>query len=246
MCHFSCRPTVIRPIAAVDLPRKTAIDTLDTGAALEWETRLFEEVSRRPKKHFLKLWQGTQSLVAPKKLAAKSGFKAAAAELGMAGWPVHVRATGGDATPQGPGIVNVTHVYTWASGGPFDIPAAYHRICRPIEAALGQGAAHGWQPGAFCDGAYNVQWNGLKFAGTALRFRPCRDDKSSHTVLAHALMLFEPPSSVAIAAINQFLTRLGEQRTIRYDAHTGLPSGQSAEDFLTRLLDAFNAPADAD
>ncbi|MEM9427790.1 MAG: protein ligase [Pseudomonadota bacterium] len=215
------------------------IETLDTRAALEWEMRLFDEVARRPEKRFLKLWQGSQSLVAPKKLAARPGFDAASEVLARAGWPVHVRATGGDATPQGPGIVNVTHVYTWPSGGAFDIPAAYRRICAPIEAALGEGAAHGWQPGAFCDGAYNVQWNGLKFAGTALRFRPCRDDRSSHTVLAHALMLIEPPDEEAIGAINRLLGHLDEPRLIRSDAHTGLPGGVTLAEFVQRLSAAF-------
>lgn len=217
------------------------IPTLDTGDALAWEVKLFDEVARRPEKRFVKLWQGTESLVAPKKLAAKPGFADVSAQLSASGWPVHVRATGGDATPQGPGILNVTHVYTWPSGGPFDIPAAYERLCRPIEAALGAGAAHGWQPGAFCDGAYNVQWNGLKFAGTAMRFRPCASDKSRHTVLAHALMLVEPPGAPAIAAINRFLHLLGEDREIDLAAHTGLPADQTAEDFITRLLAEFDA-----
>ena len=216
------------------------VETLETGAALEWETRLFDEVSRHPGKRYLKVWQGSQSLVAPKKLAIKPGFPEAAGALAAEGWPVHVRATGGDATPQGPGIVNVTHVYTHASGGPFDIAAAYRRLCTPIERALGEGAAHGWQPGAFCDGAFNVQWNGLKFAGTALRYRPGRVDKSSHTVLAHALMLFEPPTADAIHSINRLLGLLGEPRVISPEAHTGLPRGQSAESFLDRLVAAFS------
>lgn len=217
------------------------IDRLDTGEALDWETRLFEDISRHPQKRVLKFWQGSQGLAVPKKISAKPRFAEAARLSAAAGWPVHVRATGGDVTPQGQGIVNVTHVYTWNSDGPFDIAAAYRRLCTPIERALGPGAAHGWQPGAFCDGAYNVQWNGLKFAGTALRLRPCRSDRSQHTVLAHALMLFEPPSPAAIAALNRFLTTLGEDRTIRQDAHTGLPNGQTAEDFVACLTAAFAA-----
>ncbi|MCG6882848.1 MAG: hypothetical protein LJE62_03730 [Silicimonas sp.] len=216
------------------------IETLDIGEALAWETRLFEEAARHPEKRFLKAWQGPQALVAPKKLAAKPGFAEASHALEAIGWPVHVRATGGDVTPQGPGIVNVTHVYTWPSRGPFDIAAAYDRLCEPIEAALGAGASRGWQPGAFCDGAYNVQWNGLKFAGTAMRFRPGRQNKSSHTVLAHALMLFRPPPEAAIAALNRFLDMLGEDREISLDAHTGLPDGQQEDSFLTALRAAFD------
>ncbi|MEO0916701.1 MAG: protein ligase [Pseudomonadota bacterium] len=217
------------------------VTTLDTGDALAWEARLFEEVSRHPEKSFVKLWQGSQSLVAPKKLAAKAAFSSVSQTLAKAGWPVHVRATGGDATPQGPGILNVTHVHTWQSGGAFDIPGAYHRLCAPIEAALGAGAAHGWQPGAFCDGAYNVQWNGLKFAGTAMRFRPCPTNKSCHTVLAHALMLLEPPAPAAIGAINMFLAGLEEPRVIQKQAHTGLPDGMTVEDFIKRLRLEFDA-----
>lgn len=215
------------------------IERMDTGRALAWETRLFDEVSRHPEKSFLKVWEGTQSLVAPKKLAALPAFSDVASRLADRGWPVHVRATGGDVTPQGPGILNVTHVYTWQSDGPFDIAGGYERLCGPIEVALGAGASRGWQPGAFCDGAYNVQLNGLKFAGTAMRFRPGRENKSSHTVLAHALMLIAPPGKESIAAINRFLSDLDEPRIIQQDAHTGLPDGLTAEDFTTRLVDAF-------
>lgn len=217
------------------------IDVLETGIALDWEARLFDEVSQHPERRFLKFWQGTQSLVAPKKLAALPHFSKAATEMEAEGWPVHIRATGGDVTPQGPGIVNVTHVYTWPSGGPFDIPAAYDRLCTPIQRALGPGATRGWQPGAFCDGAYNVQWQGLKFAGTALRSRPGRVDKSSHTVLAHALMLFRPPSEAAITAINRFLCTVGEDRTIVREAHASLPGTETAENFLTRIAAAFES-----
>ncbi len=217
------------------------IERLATGAALDWEARLFDEVSKHPHKSFLKVWQGSQALVAPKKLAALPGFPDVARGMAAEGWPVHIRATGGDVTPQGPGIVNLTHVYTWPSGGPFDIPAAYDRLCSPIEQALGPGATRGWQPGAFCDGAYNVQWQDLKFAGTALRLRPGREDKSSHTVLAHALMLFKPPSAGAIDAINRFLSELGEGRVIDPAAHASLPERVDAENFLTRLADAFES-----
>ena len=72
-----------------------------------------------------------------------------------------------------------------------------------------------------------------------MRFRPCRHDKSSHTVLAHALMLFEPPKPAAIAALNRFLSALEEPRVIDADAHTGLPDPLAAEDFVARLNELF-------
>jgi lipoate-protein ligase A len=217
------------------------IETCEAGDALSREIELLDRVSRDPDQRFLWIWQAPQSLVAPRKLSTLPMYTDAARELSADGWPVSLRSTGGDVTPQGPGIVNVTHVYSGRPATSFDLAENYGLLCLPIEQALGQGASRGWQPGAFCDGAYNVQWNGLKFAGTAMRFRQCRADKSRYAVLAHALMLFEPPSTAAITAINRFLGRLGEARQIDPTAHTGLPDGVSPDDFLNRLHHAFAA-----
>jgi lipoate-protein ligase A len=142
-------------------------------------------------------------------------------------------------TPQGLGIVNVTHVYSRPPKEKFDLDREYDRLCRPIEVALGDGATRGWQPGAFCDGAHNVQWSGLKFAGTAMRFRPCKADKTRYAVLAHALMLMSPPTDAAIDALNQFLSGLDQDRQIDPVAHTGLPPGMTQNVFLSRLLAGF-------
>jgi len=168
------------------------------------------------------------------------GFLDASRQLAVSGWPVHQRSSGGDATPLGQGIVTVSHVYASEPGKSFDLKDEYARLCSPIEKALGAGASRGWQPGAFCDGAYNVQWNGLKFAGTAMRFRRCKGGSSRMAVLAHALMLFQPPTPEAIEAINRFLRILSEDREIRPEAHTGLPVGTDPELFVKRLGAAFD------
>ncbi len=215
------------------------VETWDTAEALEHEIELLERVSRDPESRFLWFWQAQQSLVAPRKLGAKPDFATAAVDLTAEGWPVLLRSTGGDVTPQGPGIVNVTHVYVCPPDTRFDLEQQYDRLCAPIEAALGKGASRGWQPGAFCDGAHNVQWQGRKFAGTAMRFRQARADKSRYAVMAHALMLFAPPPEPAIDAINRFLELIDEPRVISAEAHTGLPESESAEAFLKRLVEEF-------
>ena len=215
------------------------IETLDTGRALARELELLDRVSRDPSQRLLWLWQGSQSLVVPRKLAVHPRFTDAQAELSSSGWTVETRATGGDATPQGKGIVNVTHVYALPPSAHFDMDAEYDRLCSPIETALGPRASRGWQPGAFCDGAHNVQWNGLKFAGTAMRFRPSRADRSRVTVMAHALMLFDRPEEHAIAAINRLLSALDQDRVIQIGAHTGLPPGKDPETFCAHLIAAF-------
>ena len=212
------------------------IDTLDIAAALEREMELLVQTSADPSQIHIWFWQSGQALVAPRKLAVKPGFDDACGVLSKRGWPVQTRATGGDVTPQGPGIVNATLVF--APMGPPHIPNNYDRICAPMEATLGPLASRGWNPGAFCDGEYNVQWNGLKFAGTAQRLKKIKGTNRS-AVLAHALMLIQPPSQDAIDALNLFLDLLGEPRQITQGCHTGLPTGVSQEDFLQRLKAAY-------
>lgn len=213
------------------------VETLDAGRALAHEMALLAEVSEAPSERRLWLWDSPPALVAPKKMASLPGFTAASEALAARGWPVHLRATGGDVTPQGPGIVNVTHVYTVKKVTDFSIEAEYDRLCTPIEAALGPGSARGWMPGAFCDGAHNVQYRGRKFAGTAMRFRPAAGDRSRMAVMAHALMLFEPVTTEAIDALNAFLEAVAEPRRIVQDAHGALPG--DPEGFLARLEAAF-------
>lgn len=215
------------------------IETLDAGAALAREGEMLGAVAGDAAQRHLWLWQSPQCLVAPRKLGLLPGFEGVARDLAAQGWPVHLRGSGGDVTPQGPGIVNVTHVYTSPPTKRFDLDGEYGRLCAPIETALGQGATRGWQPGAFCDGAHNVQWNGLKFAGTAMRFRPSRAAPGCYAVMAHALMLFEPPSAQAITMLNRFLEGLDQGRVIERAAHTGLPSGVTARAFVARLVAAF-------
>ena len=215
------------------------VETLDAEDAMAREAELLADVSNDPSKRTLWLWQSPDSLIAPRKLSKLPGYEDVARTLKSDGWPIALRSTGGDVTPQGSGIVNITHVYARPPKEKFDLEREYDRLCTPIETALGDRATRGWQPGAFCDGAHNVQWNGLKFAGTAMRFRPCKADKTRYAVLAHALMLMEPPSEDAISALNTFLKKLKEPRSIDIRAHTGLPDGLSRDAFLTRLLAAF-------
>jgi len=217
------------------------VEILAAGVALEREACLLAEVSEDPSKRFVWLWQSPQGLIAPRKLSKLPGYDRVANASVQDGWPVALRGTGGDVTPQGAGIVNVTHVYSRPPKEKFDLDQEYDRLCTPIETALGAGATRGWQPGAFCDGAHNVQWNGLKFAGTAMRFRPCKADKTRYAVLAHALMLMAPPTTEAIAALNTFLGGLNQDRRIEDGAHTGLPERLTQDGFLTRLLKAFES-----
>lgn len=215
------------------------IESLDAGAALTREMDMLAAVSEAPFERRFWVWQSPQALVAPKKMASLPGFEAVADQMAVRSWPVHLRATGGDVTPQGAGIVNVTHVYSINRARDFSIEAEYDRLCAPIEAVLGAGASRGWSPGAFCDGAYNVQLHGKKFAGTAMRFRPAKGDRSRMAVMAHALMLMSPLTEPPVSALNAFLGGLGETRRIDLSAHSSQEI--DAAPFCERLFEAFEA-----
>lgn len=217
----------------------TVVEQIAIADALRREADLLEDVANDPGHRHLMFWQTDQCLVAPAKMARKPGYRGVCDGLERDGWPVHLRNTGGDVTPQGPGIVNVTLVYALPAGPP-DIAATFDRLCGPIEAALGKGASRGGIPGAFCDGAHNVQIDGAKFAGTAQRYRRCHKDRDRFAVLAHALMLIAPVEAAQITAINRFLHALGEPRVIRRDAHGSLPTGLCLDDFLARLRAAYD------
>lgn len=217
------------------------IETVEITQGLARETEVLNAVSTGLSDQHLWVWQAdAPSLVVPRKLAVLPGFERASQASFELGWPVAMRATGGDATPQGPGIVNVSQVYACAADG-FDIVDAYARLCAPLEETLGPGASRGWQAGAFCDGAYNVQYQGRKFAGTALRCKKSTADPSQMVVLAHALMITEMPSYQMIEALNGLLAALDQPRIIDRDAHTGLPEGVTVTDFIDRLVAAFKA-----
>lgn len=215
------------------------IDFLDASEALARELDLLEDVSRDPGRRHLWFWESPKCLVAPKSLSSKPTFERAALALEAEGWPVSLRSTGGDVTPQGAGIVNVSHVYATEPGEPVDLKREYDRLCTPIETALGAGASRGWQPGAFCDGEFNVQLNNRKFAGTAMRVRRGKADRKRSAILAHAIMLIDPVSIDAIGAINRFLSHLGEDRRIDAGAHASLPESYGRQAFIAALRTAF-------
>jgi lipoate-protein ligase A len=217
------------------------IDFMNAADALAHEMEFLDDVSRNPDRRHLWFWESPQCLVSPKSLSNKTNFDEASRQLENEGWPINLRSTGGDVTPQGAGILNVTHVYATRPGNAVDLKQEYDRLCTPIEQALGSGASRGWQPGAFCDGEFNVQFKGRKFAGTAMRIRRGKADRTRSAVLTHAIMLIDPVSLDAIAAINRFLQLLEEDRQIDPDAHASLPAGYNKSDFVSALKDAFDA-----
>ena len=181
----------------------------DTADALRQEERMLADIAAGEAASAWMVWTGSRSVVVSRRMAALPGFAEASATSSAAGWPVHVRSTGGDATPQGPGIVNLAIGKALWPGTRVSIAAAYDLICAPIEKALRTvpGLGRGKVERCFCDGDHNVTADGRKFAGTAQRWQRSAD--GAPVILAHALILHDCDIPASIDAVNALRADLG-------------------------------------
>lgn len=190
--------------------------------ALEWEAARLADIAAGRRDAAAMLWSCERALVAPASLSRHPGFERACLHANDAGWPVHLRATGGDLVPQSPDIVNLSVLFRASREGASGLEDAYRRLTAPICGALsdaGISSCYGDVPGAFCDGRFNITVLGRKFAGTAQRWRPMTD---GNAIQSHALMLMRPPDENMIATLNRFYHDCGINRVIDASAHVGL------------------------
>lgn len=190
--------------------------------ALRTEARLLEHVVSGARSYACEVWITDQCLIAPAGMDQKPGFRRAAEELRSAGWPVFVRNTGGDVTPQGPGALNISIVFALPDGISPTIEGGFDVLCAPIFkalAALGHEGCYASVAGSFCDGAYNVVVGDRKIAGTAQRWRRLRSTPDRHAVFAHAVLLFDADLSAGVRAVNRLRRACGRTDQVRLNAH---------------------------
>lgn len=202
--------------------------------ALRMEARLLDQVASGSRAYGCEIWATEQCLIAPQRVSRKPGFAVAVATLAARGWPVFLRNTGGDVTPQGPGIMNISIAFALPEGQPPTIERVFEVLCAPIFAALddlGHQGRFGAVAESFCDGDYNVTVEGRKIAGTAQRWRRLRSLPGRRAVLAHALLLYDADLARGVEAVNSFRKICGETGEIRAGAHLNVsalrPDAQS-------------------
>lgn len=167
------------------------------------------------------LWRAErQAVVLPAANLRRPGFAGAAMMAARAGWPLVARPSGGGAVPQGLGILNLALCFPAAEALTPD--AAYRQLCAPIIAAFGSFGlelAPGETAGSFCDGAWNLSYRGQKLVGTAQRWR---SGPTGQTILAHALILIDPPLGPAVSVIDRLHRALDLGPPVIRGAHTTL------------------------
>ena len=198
------------------------------------------------------LWSMPQALVVPKSIRNQERFSKALAAMAARGWPVHVRVTGGDLTPQTSGVVNISYIFTDDWGEALSIEAMYQRLCQPIldylKDDLSIDAYCSSVEGAFCDGKYNIVVDGLKIAGTAQKWRPFHNAQGQKcvAVLGHVALLVDAPIGSLIAASNEFYLECGIEKRLEAANHANLSSlagaeGVDASKLMRGLLGHFEA-----
>lgn len=196
-----------------------------------------------------RLWEGPVSLVVPRSYRRHAAFERVAAQFAARGCPVHERPSGGGLVPQGPGILNLSLVYTLPGGLGTWMERVYLHLCALLQGTLlGFGVPTHWQAvgGSFCDGRFNLACGrgdaARKIAGTAQYWRrlpaSTAADAPGHAVLAHAVLLVEPDLQAAHTWANDFEQAIGSGRHYDPDRTTSVAHmlGSRAQSDLTQRL----------
>ncbi|WP_010322071.1 lipoate--protein ligase family protein [Marinobacterium stanieri] len=222
-------------------------NVLTPAQGLAQEMSLLSAVASGERQEGFLAWRCQQALIVPRRLAHKAEFHLAANRMKVEGWPVHIRSTGGDLTPQAPGLINIAIAYR-CKREPGAIEASYRALCDPlIEYLKQQGiqASCGAVAGAFCDGDYNITVAGKKLAGTAQRWRRITGlQQGDFAVLAHAVVLCDEPMQRLWNAGNRFYQYCGMEPYIRPECHISmaelLPGEHAAERRFAEIENAYS------
>lgn len=120
-------------VAKNKLIRYTATEVAD---AFEKEDELIKQVQSNQLSQVLLLWQvksPTLVLPAGKKWPESNELEHA---LNTSGWKLFSRKTGGAPVPQVPGIINLSHIYHWPEGEPYNIKKSVSRFMCNINGFL--------------------------------------------------------------------------------------------------------------
>lgn len=207
-------------VAKNKLIRYTATEVAD---AFEKEDELIKQVQSNQLSQVLLLWQvksPTLVLPAGKKWPESNELEHA---LNTSGWKLFSRKTGGAPVPQVPGIINLSHIYHWPEGEPYNIKKAYLDLCAILTVffeQLGVKVDVHATPYSYCDGEYNLNIGGQKVVGTAQRVLLKKG--GGQVVLSQACILIDADVEKIVEPVRMCNQLCGHDDDIRGDVHTQL------------------------
>lgn len=218
----------------VDLP--SGPQSAARQLAREWDH--FDTLT--PTTNRLSIWQPQLTLAVTALEAAMPRFATAAEAAERRGVSVLVRKSGGGCVCLGPGTLVISHLY--GSKGD-DIDRSYRDFAAKLLTAIAR--VHvplriGQVDGAYCDGRFDLSWNGLKVGGIAQR----RRQRVGHAnVWVHAVVSVEERSLGLPREVAAFYRDLNAERRVR-DATTALAccapvarrGGDDSSDLMVRCI----------
>ncbi|WP_299199428.1 lipoate--protein ligase family protein [uncultured Amphritea sp.] len=223
---------------------------VDITHGLELEQQLLDRVLSGQVQCGYALWRSQQALVVPKSATNRSNFQAASDYCAAQGWPVVIRSTGGELTPQSEGFINLTMAIK-CKKGQMSIRDSYLVICNAILGWLSDNGIQGRCSsieGAFCDGDFNVVVGEQKIAGTAQRWKKITNplastDGSDTALLMHAVILCDGDLAAMWNISNQFYEKCQLTPFIVEGKHISLAQlmNKSGESFVLKSLDGLDA-----
>jgi len=213
---------------------------LEPEYALECEAALHEEVVAGRRKTGCLVWATNPCLIAPRSYLRRETFADARRKMKELGWPVYIRPSGGDVTPQGVGTLNVSTVFRVRKDDDRNVEAIYHWLCDPLISwveSLGKQASYGSINQSFCNGRFNVAVEGRKLAGTAQRWRACSSRNGDWAILAHAIVLVEAAIEDGVSAVNRFYEYCGIEDRVSPESHVNFSELYAGEHGRLKLRD---------
>lgn len=233
-----------RRIAKIKVPTPMHI-----SSGLDLEQSLLDQVLKGDAQCGYALWRSKQALVVPKSATHRDNFKQACDFCAEQGWPVVVRSTGGELTPQSEGFINLSIVLK-CKKGQLSIKESYQVICQSIIQWLAEQNITGSCSsidGAFCDGDFNVVVDGQKLVGTAQRWKKItdpavREDGSDMALLMHAVILCDGDLSSMWNISNAFYKTCNLKPFIIDNKHISLSQllNSGGEGFVIKMLDGLD------
>jgi octanoyl-[GcvH]:protein N-octanoyltransferase len=203
--------------------------------------QLLEAVTRGAAPDTARVWENGRCLVTARADARLPRFAAASRQLAEEGWPVLQRESGGSAVPHGPGLLQLSLAFRPPAGVRCTLESGYAALCLPVRSALaelGLDVRLGAAPGSFCDGRFNLLFEGRKIAGTAQRWRAgvASSTPGMGAILAHAILLVEGDREAWTSAVNRFYALAGGERRCHAGASVTVTECLGAETPARRKL----------
>jgi lipoate-protein ligase A len=215
----------------------------DVADQLQLEQDLIVKYKQhRQTSNSLWLWQAKPSLVVSKLDSNLTNFEKAKLFTESQGMPVDIRQSGGSAVIQNDQVINISRIYI--QNDPISIEQSYLTMCQPVLnvlKALGIEAYLDSVEGSFCDGAYNIVYQGKKLAGTSQRWLSLPKSKAK-VILEHMVIVLKHDYKSTTKILNDFYRIAGADQYFKDSVIISLEeinNKLTTKDFSERLLTEY-------